>query len=169
MLDERVGAWINLEQAARVIQNLLEERLQAAAGLSGPEFELLWRLEVTAGKQLQMNEIANQLLASKSGITRLVERLEAKGLLVRQTPADNRRVVHARLTSTGEAALIRARAAFMAGLDDAFSAHLSDGEVQSMRRMLRKLLTRNGAWAEARCSPSFGEHGQARDNPAATP
>ena len=103
LTEDRFGAWINLGQTAHVIQALIEERLQEAVGLSSVEFELLWRLGATANLRLRMNEIASQLLASKSGITRIVARLEADGLLVREIPAENRRVVWARLTPKGEA------------------------------------------------------------------
>lgn len=156
MVDsERVATWINLGQTARVIQGLIDERLRKASGLSSIEFELLWRLRAASGRQPRMNEIAGQLLVSKSGITRLVERLEAGGLLVRATPAENRRVVHARLTHKGEAALVRAEAAFAAGFNEAFSSHLTNAEVQAMHRTLRKLLERNGAWTEERCAPEL--------------
>jgi DNA-binding MarR family transcriptional regulator len=159
LTEDRLGAWMNLGQTAHVIQALLEERLQEAVGLSGVEFELLWRLRATADRRLRMSEIASQLLASKSGITRIVARLEADGLLVRKIPADNRRVVWALLTAKGEGAVVSGQAAFAVGLEETFSAHLSDTEVKAMRRILRKLLECNGAWAEDRCSPAFAEMG----------
>src|SRR5689334_13388835 len=98
---ESIFAWVNLQQAQRVVQALVEERLQAAVGLSWPEFELLWRLQAAADEPLQMSEIADQLIGSPSGITRMADRLEAGGLIARHTPPDNRRVVHAQLTARG--------------------------------------------------------------------
>jgi hypothetical protein len=46
-----------------------------------------------------MIDIADQLLASKSGVTRLVDRLEASGMISREVPADNRRVIYGRIRS----------------------------------------------------------------------
>ena len=154
-MNERIAAWINLQQAHRVLESALEQRLQSEAGLSWPEFEALWRLETAADEPMQMHDIAEQLIGSPSGITRMADRLERDGLIARETPPDNRRVVHARLTARGEATLRRARRAFAGALDEAFSAHLSDAEVVALRRLMRRLLEGNGAWVESRCDPKF--------------
>src|SRR5215472_3062216 len=130
---DRPGAWVNLVQAHRVIQAALEQRLEAETGLSWPEFEALMRLSTAPGRRLKMIDLADQLLASKSGITRLVDRLAANGLISREIPPDNRRVIYGRITDAGLAGLGRARATFMAGLEDAFSRHLSEPEVAQLR------------------------------------
>jgi DNA-binding MarR family transcriptional regulator len=152
---ERVAAWVNLQQTNRVIQTVLEERLQAVTHLSWAEFEVLWRLELAAEHPLQMSEIAEQLLGSPSGITRMADRLEKDGLIARETPRENRRVVHVKLTKRGASVLADARNAFGDALGDAFSAHLSEADVAALRRLTRKLLEGNGAWVEARCNPAF--------------
>ena len=151
----QVAAFVNLQQANRVIQAALEERLRAAAGLSWPEFELLWRLQLADGHPLRMNEIAEQLLGSPSGTTRIVDRLEAERLIARETPRENRRVVQVKLTDRGRTRLAAARRAFLDGLDEAFAAHLSESDVISLRKLMRKLLEGNGAWAEGRCEPGL--------------
>jgi DNA-binding MarR family transcriptional regulator len=163
---ERVAAWVNLQQTNRVIQNVVEERLQAVTGLSWAEFEVLWRLELAADHPLQMNEIAEQLLGSPSGITRMADRLERDGLIARETPRDNRRVVHVKLTRHGESVLADARNAFGDALGHAFSAHLSEADVAALRRLTRKLLEGNGAWAESRCNPPFGDLSKPAKAPA---
>lgn len=158
MLDEeRVAAWVNLGQTTHVVQAALDERLEACAGVSGAEFELLWRLGATPGQRLQMTEIAGLLLASKSGVTRLVDRLVEAGLVVREIPPDNRRVAYAQLTLQGSAVLARAKEAFQQAFEVAFARHLSDDDVASIRQVLRKLLEGNGAWADARCEPGLVE------------
>jgi DNA-binding MarR family transcriptional regulator len=85
----------------------------------------------------------------------MADRLERDGLIVRETPPDNRRVVHARLTAKGNAVVGRARNAFARALEDAFSAHLSDTDLASLRLLMRRLLEANGAWVESRCDPKF--------------
>jgi DNA-binding MarR family transcriptional regulator len=147
---------MNLQQAGRVIQSALEEALNAKADLSWAEFELLWRLQLADGHPLRMNEIAEQLLGSPSGTTRIVDRLEAERLIVRETPRDNRRVVQVQLTERGRTRLAAADRAFKDALANAFSAHLSESEVLTLRKLMRKLLEGNGAWAEARCDPNRG-------------
>jgi DNA-binding MarR family transcriptional regulator len=146
---------MNLQQANRVIQGVLEQRIRAEADLSWPEFEVLWRLHIAAEHPLQMSEIATQLIGSPSGTTRIADRLEADGLIQRETPRENRRIVRVTLTGRGQARFERADAAFRAALDEAFSGHLSESEAAELRGTLRKLLERNGAWLESRCDPNL--------------
>ena len=151
--QEQVSAWINLHQTVRIIQARIEERLRAEADLSWPEFELLMRLQVAAGHPLQMSEIAAQLVGSPSGTTRIADRLEKDGLIVRETPRENRRIVRVQLTGKGQKVLAHADETFRAALQDTFGDHLTDNEVLQLRKELRKLLEKNGAWQEARCDP----------------
>ena len=153
--NAHVASWMNLQQASRVIQGTLEEKLRAESDLTWAEFELLWRLQLADGHPLRMNEIAEQLLGSPSGTTRIVDRLETERLIARETPRDNRRVVHVRLTERGRTRLAAADRALKGALANAFSAHLSESEVLTLRRLVRKLLEGNGAWAEARCEPDL--------------
>ena len=151
---DRIAAWVNLQQINRVIQGRLEQRIRDQADLSWPEFEVLWRLHLAADP-LHMSEIATQLIGSPSGTTRIADRLEAGGLIERETPRDNRRIVRLRLTERGRATFERADAAFRSALEEAFSGHLSEAEAAGLRRTLRKLLERNGAWLESRCDPNL--------------
>ena len=151
--QEHVSAWINLHQTVRVIQARIEERLRAEADLSWPEFEVLMRLQVSSGHPLQMSEIAAQLVGSPSGTTRIADRLEKDGLIVRETPRENRRIVRVLLTDRGKMVLARADETFRTALQETFGDHLTDTEVAELRRELRKLLESNGAWQEARCDP----------------
>jgi len=153
----QVASWMNLQQAGRVVQGVLEEKLRADSDLSWAEFELLWRLRLADGQPMRMNKIAEQLLGSPSGTTRIVDRLEAERLIARETPRDNRRVVQVKLTERGRTRLAAAARAFKDALAGAFSAHLSEAEVLTLRRLMRKLLVGNDAWADERCEP--GLHG----------
>ena len=149
--QEQVTAWINLHQAVRVIQQRIEERLRADNDLSWPELELLMRLRLASDHPLQMSEIAAQLVGSPSGTTRIADRLEKDGLITRETPRENRRIVRVLLTEQGRNVLAAADETFRTTLQETFGDHLTDAEVQELRRQLRKLLESNGAWQEARC------------------
>lgn len=151
--EEQVTTWINLHQTVRVLQSRLEARLQAETELSWPEFELLMRLEIAAAHPLQMGEIAAQLVGSPSGTTRIADRLERSGLIARETPRENRRIVRVRLTEDGRRLLARANEVFRGALQEVLGEHMSEREMDSLRQTLRKLLEKNGAWEDARCSP----------------
>ena len=152
--QEQVTAWINLHQTVRIIQQRIEDRLRAENDLSWPELELLMRLRIATDHPLQMSEIAAQLVGSPSGTTRIADRLEKDGLIVRETPRENRRIVRALLTERGKSVLAAADETFRTALQEAFGDHLTDTEVQEFRRQLRTLLEKNGAWQEARCDPA---------------
>ena len=153
--QDQVSTWINLHQTVRVIQARLEERLQDRTDLSWPEFELLMRLQLAAGHPLQMSEIAAQLVGSPSGTTRIADRLEKGGLIVRETPRENRRIVRVQLTQRGRQVLAEADETFRVALQETFGDHLTEAQVSELRRVLRKLLEKNGAWQEARCDPGL--------------
>jgi DNA-binding MarR family transcriptional regulator len=153
--QDQVTTWINLHQTARVVQGRIEERLRAQTDLSWPEFELLMRLQVSAAHPLQMSEIAAQLVGSPSGTTRIADRLEKDGLILRETPRENRRIVRVQLTERGRIVLAEADETFRTVLQETFGDHLTESEVGDLRRSLRKLLEKNGAWQEARCDPEL--------------
>ena len=153
--QEQVTTWINLHQTARVIQAKIEERLRAKTDLSWAEFELLMRLQVSSARGLQMSEIAAQLVGSPSGTTRIADRLEKDGLIVRETPRENRRIVLVELTDRGRAVLAEAGKAFRVILQETFGDHLTEDEVSELRGLLRTLLEKNGAWQQARCDPGL--------------
>jgi DNA-binding MarR family transcriptional regulator len=160
---ERLGAWLNLIQANRVVSDALELALEAAAGLSLAEHELLIRIAHSPDGRLRMADLASLLLVSKSGVTRLVDRVEQAGLVRRELSPEDRRVTFARITGAGRQALARANPAFAVGLERSFSTHLDDADVQCLRAALRKVLAGNGEWEEDRCSPDY-----ASEEPAET-
>jgi len=151
--QDQVSAWMNLRQAGRVIQTRLEERLHKEADLSWAEFELLMRLRISAAHPLQMSQIAAQLVGSPSGTTRIADRLERDGLIVRETPRENRRIVLVQLTDRGREVLADADEIIRTNVQEVLGDHLTEGEVAELRGLLRKLLESNGAWQDARCAP----------------
>lgn len=150
---EQVTTWMNLQQVNRVLEGVLEHRVREVSGLSLPEYEALLRLQIASGRPLHMNEIASQLINSPSGMTRIADRLEKDGLIERETPPDNRRVVLVTLTDRGRQVLDQADHAFRQALEESFSSHLSKSDIADLRRLMRKLLEGNSAWTTARCSP----------------
>lgn len=149
---EHVSAWVNLLQAHGVLGAALSARLETAAGLSLAEHELLLRLASSPEGQLKMLELADLLLVSKSGVTRLVDRMSQAGWVTRETCATDRRVVYAAITSEGRALAKRSGPLFAEAVEEVFSSYLDETDVADLRRVLRKLLEGNGRWSDARCS-----------------
>lgn len=150
-----IATWLNLQQANRVLDGAMDQRLRAAADISMAEYEALFRLSHTGGKPMHMSQIATLLLASPSGATRIADRLVRAGLITRHTPRENRRVVEINLTPKGRQVLERADRAFRQALRETFTANLSAREMETLRALMRKVLEGNDAWDEARCSPGI--------------
>ncbi len=149
--DGRYQAWLNLVQAHSVVSARIEASLQQQCGLSLAEHELLIRLAQSPDRRARMQDLSSLLLLSKSGITRLVDRLESRGLVGRELSRSDRRVINATLTTDGIEVMDRARPIIAAGIDEFFSRHLSDTEIAKLRALLRKVLTGNDEWSETRC------------------
>jgi hypothetical protein len=60
-------------------------------------------------------------------------------------------VVYAAITPKGRRVLKEATPAFLAGIEEHFARHLSDADVRTLRKLLRKLLVGNGRWDDSRC------------------
>jgi DNA-binding MarR family transcriptional regulator len=147
-----LAVWLNLVQAQTVVAEALEDRLQASHGLSLPEHEVLVRLYSEPNRRLRMHVLADLLLLSRSGATRLVERLVERGLLTRGAATSDRRVIYAVLTDEGARLVEDSFPDFDRAVGEVFAAHLTSNELGSLRRMLRKVLAGNGAWEDQRCN-----------------
>src|SRR5258708_28159293 len=78
-----IGAWRSFLTAHARITRRLDEELQAAHGLSLAEYDALPQLAHAPGRRVRMNVLAERVILSRSGITRLVDRLEAAGAVQR--------------------------------------------------------------------------------------
>ncbi len=150
---EEMGAWINLLQARDTVAAEVGRRLAAEAGISLAEHEVLIRLVSAPGHRLRMLDLANLLLVSKSGVTRLIDRLVEEGWVLRDLSSEDRRVVYATLTQEGLVKLRDTMPVFATSVREVFSRHLSPDDIQDLRRVLRKLLEGQGVWSDERCAP----------------
>jgi DNA-binding MarR family transcriptional regulator len=150
-----VGFWVNLVQAASMLRARLAERLEVEFQLAPEEAELLMRLAAEPDNRLRMAEVSDLLLVSKSGVTRMVDRLIVRDLVERATCPSDRRVVYAAITEQGKTLLIGAVPAFVESLMASLAPHTKPAELELVRDKLRKILVGNGAWDPARCEAAF--------------
>lgn len=154
-LTDRVAAWLVLLRAHGALVEALERRLELERSLPLPWYEVLFLLGHAPGRKLRMQELARSVLLSKSGLSRLVDRMEGSGLLVRETCLSDRRGTYAVLTGKGRALLRRAMPVFLGGIEEHFGRLLSEGEVRTLRTLMGKLLQGNGLSEEACLPPTF--------------
>jgi len=112
------------------------------AGLPPLEwYDVLFTLKEAPDYRLRLSEVANRVLLSRSNLTRLVDRLEADGLLRRERCPRDRRGAYAVLTEAGLAMQEKMWAVYAEGIAESFAAHLSAEESQTMQRAFRRMLT----------------------------
>jgi DNA-binding MarR family transcriptional regulator len=138
--DARLGAWRTFLQAhARVLREL-ERELQAEQGLALTDYDVLVQLAGVESRRLRMSELADRLLLSRSGVTRLVDRLVASGLVERLSCDDDRRGQWASLTDAGLRRLRDASPTHLRGVAEHFLDRLSDDELRSIERALDRVV-----------------------------
>ncbi|MFN8630979.1 MAG: MarR family transcriptional regulator [Chloroflexota bacterium] len=81
--EAELGAWRAFIQTHARLLHRLDEELQAAHGLSIAEYDALLQLVTAPERRLRMSALADRVLLSRSGITRLVDRLVADGMVER--------------------------------------------------------------------------------------
>lgn len=125
-------AWGGLLRVHRELVVQLDEELRREHGLPLTSYDVLVQLENAPDRQLRMSELADAVLLSRSGLTRLVERLERKRLLERRECPDDARGAFAVLTEDGANALAEARKTHLAGVRRRFLERFDDRELQRL-------------------------------------
>ena len=116
--------------------DILDAELQAEAGMTLRWYDVLVNLE-EADRMVRMNELASRILASKSGLTRVIDRMEEAGLVERQRCADDRRAIEVVMTAKGAKALEAARVIHRRGIHEHFTQHLGDDDFAALLAVLR--------------------------------
>src|SRR5215212_8651352 len=134
-----LGAWRGLLRVHAALVRELDAELDAAHGLPLSSYDVLIYLRAAPGKRLRMAELADSVLLSRSGVTRLVDRLEREGLIVRDACSSDGRGLYAVLTDEGEQLLARARPTHLAGVRERFLRHFSDDELSTLARFWERV------------------------------
>ena len=120
--------------------DVLDSELQDAVGIPQRWYDVLVHTEESPNG-IQMTELADRILYSKSGFTRVIDRMEAAGLVRRVRPPNDRRSILVLPTEKGTKTLERARRHHRDGIQRHFSEHLSDTDVKALTRALEKIST----------------------------
>jgi DNA-binding MarR family transcriptional regulator len=130
--DDELGAWHGLLRTHALVIRRLDEELTRQHRISVSEFDVLITLDNAPDRELRMGELAEAVMLSSSGLTRLVTRLERDGLVLRrQDPADARSF-RAALTEAGAACLLEARVTHNSVIRKLFLSHLSAAQQRQL-------------------------------------
>jgi DNA-binding MarR family transcriptional regulator len=135
---ERLAAWRIFLTCAFALIDILDAELRTERDLSLRWYDVLVQLE-EAEHPVRMNELAGRILASKSGLTRVIDRMEEAALVRRERPGGDRRVIEVVITPNGSAALRAARVVHRRGIDEHFAQHLDDDDFAALSRALDKV------------------------------
>ena len=141
--------WVRFLHAHATIVGELSTELVAEHGLTINDYEVLLRLSRADGRRMRRVDIAQEVLLSPSGITRLLEGLEKSGYVERQTCESDLRVVYACLTDAGMRKLREAGNTHRAGIARVFLDRFDEDE----RAVLAELLGRLSTAADEPCTP----------------
>jgi DNA-binding MarR family transcriptional regulator len=135
---EQLVAWRVFLECAFALIDILDAELRAERGITLRWYDVLVKLEDAEGG-LRMTELASRILASKSGLTSVVDRMEEAGLVRRERPPGDRRVVEVFITPQGIEALHAARAVHHRGIREHFVQHLDQRDLAALAHTLEKV------------------------------
>jgi DNA-binding MarR family transcriptional regulator len=123
---EQLAAYLALKEVGSLLEHAVEQQLRADGGLSGPQFQILARLDDAPAGRLRMTDLADGLVYSRSGLTYQAAQLEKAGLITRTPAEDDERSIIVTLTPAGRAVL----------------GQVMPGHVEVVQRLLLTSLTR---------------------------
>ena len=138
--DPRLRGWIAFLRAHAGVTRRLEAELHAERSLGLAEYDALVQLALANNRRLRMSELADRVVLSRSGVSRLVDRLEAAGLVLRAACQEDARVSWATITDSGFARLRDASPVHLRGVEAHFLARIPDGDREAFIRTLESVV-----------------------------
>lgn len=144
MVPQQMEAW---EAVLRTVGSLLktfERELQEAEGLPLPWYDVLIQLSAAPDGRLRMQALADSVVLSRSGLTRLIDRMEKAGLVEREHSTEDRRGYYTVLTEEGRRVFLRAKPVHERGISEHFTKYLDDGDARAVVAAFTKVRRGNG-------------------------
>ncbi|HEX2193523.1 MAG TPA: MarR family transcriptional regulator [Candidatus Limnocylindria bacterium] len=139
--DPRLDAWRAFLFAHAHVRRQLERELQAEQGMSLAEYEVLLVLAYSPEQRRRMSELADLIFLSRSGATRLVDRLQADRLVERVSCDTDRRGQWAQLTRAGYQRLRSASPTHLRGIAEHFLDRIPAAELDGLQATLERVVT----------------------------
>jgi DNA-binding MarR family transcriptional regulator len=141
---EELRAWRGLLRAHACLAKRLDAELERSHRLPMSSYEVLHHLQEARGERMRMCDLAEQAQLSRSGLTRMVDRLEREGLLERCSCEHDARGAYACMTELGRERLQAARVTHLAVIRQHFFSHFSGPELESLAEMWERIAPANG-------------------------
>ena len=135
----QLTAWRLFLTLHRRLVDAIDRDLQQAGRLPLSSYDVLIELQEAPDHRLRMAELAHRVVLSRSGLTRLVDRLEGEGYLTREQAPGDRRGFYATITEQGVSALRTAWPIYSRGIQRYFAEALSTEEAETLAALLQKI------------------------------
>jgi DNA-binding MarR family transcriptional regulator len=155
LTQNRIESWVAFLRAHSAITRQLNTDLLNVHGLTLNDYEVMLLLSRAEGRRMRRVDLAQSVVLTASGITRLLDGLERAGYVEKDSCATDGRVSYAKLTNAGHSKLKEASATHLRGVDEMFLGRFSDIELEQLAALLGRLPLRGKdctADADA-CSP----------------
>ncbi len=136
----RDNAWRLFITAQAALVERIDRELSAAGAIPLQWYDVLVELAQAPDQRRRMFELADVVVLSKSSLSRLIDRLEAAGLLRREPSPDDRRGAFAVLTDAGQTALEEAWPIYSRGIEEHFARHFDDDETTALIAGFHRIL-----------------------------
>ena len=138
----QLEAWYWFQKTALLLVERINQELEATQQISIQWYDVLIELYEAPDHRLRLHELAEKVLLSRSGLTRLVDRLETAGYLLREVDPADRRGFYAIITEHGIDAMRHAWPIYARGIKQHFAAELSADEAELFARVCARILER---------------------------
>jgi len=143
--DRELRAWRGMLRVHAALTRALDADLEAEHGLPLSSYEVLLHLAAADGQRMRMSDLAQAVALSRSGLTRLVDRMEREGQLARASCPSDARGSYAMLTDGGRDKLAAASLTHLSGVRMRFLDHLSDAEQDALGDCWQRVAPNVGA------------------------
>lgn len=131
-------AWLALVRTHARLWDQVETQMRRASGLTMARYDVLMQLQA-AGGRLGLSDLAAAVLLSPSGLSKLLDRMEASGLIERLPDPDDARSTFAAITDRGRALVKKAREDHHAFLQSTFGDVLNSRDLADLTRIMRRI------------------------------
>lgn len=137
--QNRLDSWVSFLRAHSAITRQLNADLLGAHGLTLNDYEVLLRLSREEQGMMRRVDLAESVVLTASGITRLLDGLERVGLVEKASCQADARVSYAKLTAQGREKLREATSTHLEGVEELFTSRFGDAELESLAGLLGRL------------------------------
>lgn len=137
---EKIETWTLFHRLQLHLVEAMEKEFIQAGLIPYRSYDVLVALLYAPQHQLRLSDLADQVLLSRSGLTRMVDRLEREGYLKRLKSAEDGRGIYAQLTEAGNAAVQKTWPTYKTQVEQLFTNPLSASERQTVRNLCNRLL-----------------------------